>query len=218
MCHGSLCLLPRGTTSVSSWTDAAQVLHIYLSSGLIARLAAELGRGDPDHVEIQWRFNIHDPLIRQIGLALKTDLEQGCPVGSLYAESLTQSLALHLLRNYSSLSSLRDFPAQRGVSREIQRVLSYIEEQLDQRLNLANLAAVAGLSPSSLIRHFKLVTGSAPHQYIMRRRVERAEELLVTGGHSIAEIATAVGFADQSHLDRQMKRILGISPTHLVHK
>jgi AraC family transcriptional regulator len=216
MCPGSVCLLPRGTTSVSSWTDAAQVLHIYLSSGLIARLAAELGHDDPDHVEIQWQFNLRDPLIQQTGLALKTDLEQGCPVGPLYAESLAQSLALHLLRNYSSLSSLRQYPAQRGVSCEIQHVLSYIEEHLEEPLTLAVLAAVGNISPSHLARQVKQATGQAPHQYLLQRRVERARELLSEGRLTIAEVAAATGFVDQSHLDRYFKRLTGMQPRDVV--
>lgn len=216
MCPGTVCLLPRGTTSVSSWTDSAQVLHIYLSSGLISRLAADLGRGDPDRVELQWQFNIRDPLIQQLGLALKTDLDQGCPVGPLYAESLAQSLALHLLRNYSSLSSLRECPDRRGVSREIQRVLSYIEEHLGEPLTLAVLAAVGNISPSHLARQVKQATGQAPHQYLLQRRLERASGLLREGRLTIAEVAAATGFVDQSHLNRYLKRLIGMQPKDVV--
>lgn len=216
MCPGSVCLLPRGTTSESSWTDSAQVLHIYLSSDLIARFAAELGHGDPDHAELQRQLNIRDPLIQQIGMALKTDLEQGCPVGPLYAESLAQSLALHLLRNYSSLSSLRECPTQRGIPREIQRVLGYIEEHLGEPLTLPVLAAVGNISSSHLTRQVKQATGQAPHQYLLQRRVERARELLREGRLTIAEVAAATGFVDQSHLDHYFKRYVGVSPKEVV--
>ncbi len=217
MCPGSLCILPRGSASVSSWREPAQVLHIYLASSLISRLAAELGGGDPADVELQWQFNIRDPLIQQIGLALKADLEQGCPVGTLYAESLTQSLALHLLHNYSSLAACRDFPTHHGVSHELQRVLDYIDEHIEEPLTLAVLASAGNISPSYLIRKFKQAIGQAPHQYLLQRRVERARELLSEGKMTIAEVAVAVGFADQSHLYRHFKRLMGFSPKDVVH-
>jgi AraC family transcriptional regulator len=216
ICPGNSIILPRGSVCAGRWQEPVQALHIYLDSHLIAKLASELGRGDPDRVELQWQFNTHDPLIRQIGLALKADIEQGCPISSLYAESLAYALALHLLRNYSSLTAFHVDAPCRGASRELRRVLAFIDEHIDQPLTLSSLAMVANLSPSYLIRQFKHTTGLAPHQYLIQRRVDRAKELLVAGKLTIAEVAASVGFADQSHLNRHFKRLLGVSPRQVV--
>jgi AraC family transcriptional regulator len=215
MCPGNSVILPHESAGAGAWREPAQALHIYLASHIVVKLAAEISHVNPDHVELQWRFNLHDPLICQIGLALKADLEQGCPMSSLYAESLVQSLALHLLRNYSSLTVTHE-RAPGGATRELRRALAFIDEHIDQSLTLTDLAAVAGLSSSYLIRQFKHTTGLAPHQYLIRRRVERAKELLVAGKLTIAEVAATVGFADQSHLNRHFKRLLGVSPREVV--
>ena len=90
-----------------------------------------------------------------------------------------------------------------------------IEDHLTEDLSLTNLAAEAGLSPSHFSSLFRQTTGLALHQYIIRRRLEQAQHLLRSTELPIKEIAIAVGFYDQSHLVRQMRRILGVTPTSL---
>lgn len=79
-------------------------------------------------------------------------------------------------------------------------------------LPVAALARSCGLSRSYFIRAFKLSMGLPPHHWLMQRRVDRARELLARTGDSIAEIAIACGFADQSHLTRVFHQIVGESP------
>ena len=75
--------------------------------------------------------------------------------------------------------------------------------------------AVAGRSPYHFIRLFRSATGTTPRQYVIRRRVERARELLV-GGSGIAEAAARVGFSSQSHLHRHVRKLLGLTPGELA--
>ena len=81
---------------------------------------------------------------------------------------------------------------------------------------LVELAAVACLSPSYFLRQFKAATGLAPHLYLSQQRVEHARHLLLESSLNIAEIAHAVGFVDQSHLHRHLKRALGLPPSALL--
>jgi len=76
---------------------------------------------------------------------------------------------------------------------------------------------VAHLSTYHLTRVFKKSTGVSPHQYVVQVRVNSARSLLTAGAgnRSLAEIAAAVGFADQSHLTRHFKRVLGVTPKQL---
>jgi AraC family transcriptional regulator len=84
-------------------------------------------------------------------------------------------------------------------------------------VSLADIAGAAHLSPYHLTRVFKKATGISPHQYLVQVRVNSARSLLTAGAgdRSLAEIAAAVGFADQSHLTRHFKRMLGITPKQL---
>jgi AraC family transcriptional regulator len=77
---------------------------------------------------------------------------------------------------------------------------------------MEQLAAVAHLSPYHFARQFKAATGLPPHQYIVARRVERAQQLLRRGDHSLAEVAARTGFSDQSQFCNHFKRLVGVTP------
>jgi AraC-like DNA-binding protein len=93
----------------------------------------------------------------------------------------------------------------------IQRVLRHIEEHLGQPLTLSDLAKVAGLSMWRFATVFRQQVGIAPHRYICRRRVQRAQALMLDG-ISPATAATEAGFYDQSHLSRHFKSMFGMAP------
>lgn len=99
---------------------------------------------------------------------------------------------------------------------KLRQVIDYINDHLDQDLGLAKLAELVQMSPHYFARLFKQSTGFAPHQYVIRCRVERAKQLLIQGKLTIAQVAYAVGFAHQSHLNRHFKRWLGVTPKALL--
>jgi transcriptional regulator GlxA family with amidase domain len=94
----------------------------------------------------------------------------------------------------------------------IRRVREHIDAHLGNSMDLAMLAAVAGLSIHHFARGFKQSTGVTPHHYLTQKRVERAQDMLVHTALSLSEIAYAVGFSDQSHLARHFRQMLGITP------
>ena len=89
-----------------------------------------------------------------------------------------------------------------------------MRRRLTEPLTLGEIAAAAGLSPFHFARQFKAATGHPPHEYLVRPRVDRAQELLRTHGRrwTMAAIAQECGFSDQSHLARQFRRVLGVTP------
>ncbi|MDB5976985.1 MAG: hypothetical protein JWR07_3745, partial [Nevskia sp.] len=93
----------------------------------------------------------------------------------------------------------------------------YIRNNLERTLPVEALAAVAGLSPTHFARAFKNSVGVAPHHYLTQQRVEKAAQLLAGSEHSMAEIAQAVGFSDQSHLSRCFTRLTGTTPSAYRH-
>jgi AraC family transcriptional regulator len=133
--------------------------------------------------------------------------------GRLAAESLANVLAVHLIRH--ALAPRRpargpDGALPRG---RLRAVVEYIEEHLDANPTLAQLAAVARLSAYHFARQFKAATGLPPHQYVILRRVERAQQLLQGGDDlSLAEVAACAGFSDQSQFTHHFKRVVGVTP------
>ena len=102
-----------------------------------------------------------------------------------------------------------------GLSRErLKRVHDFVEEHLDQRLSLTDLAAVSCLSTYHFSRSFKQAVGVGPQRYITQRRLERAKTLMRRTNLPLAMIAQEAGFADQSHLTSVFHREIGVTPGH----
>jgi AraC-like DNA-binding protein len=93
-----------------------------------------------------------------------------------------------------------------------QRIRDHIDAHLEQEIRLDALAEKAGLSVHHFARAFKQSVGEPPHRYIIRRRVERANELLLETELPLTEVALAVGFSDHSHLARHFRRVKGLTP------
>jgi AraC family transcriptional regulator len=92
-------------------------------------------------------------------------------------------------------------------------VADHIDANLGGALRLGELSRVVHMSPFHFARLFKRTAGVPPHRFVVRRRVERAIELLAGGEHPIAEIARLVGFATASHFTTVFRRITGVTPT-----
>jgi AraC-like DNA-binding protein len=97
----------------------------------------------------------------------------------------------------------------------MRRVSEYVESHLSETIDLAKLAATAGLSVYHFARAFKQSEGVTPHSYLIQRRVQRAQEMLAQTDLSLSEIALAAGFSDQSHLARHFRLMLGMTPGEL---
>jgi AraC family transcriptional regulator len=92
------------------------------------------------------------------------------------------------------------------------RVLDLIDDRLTDNPSLRDHAAAANLSPMHFARQFRRATGRSPHQYVMGRRIARAQALLGLTRHRLAEIALAAGFSSQAHMTAAFARGLGITP------
>jgi RpiB/LacA/LacB family sugar-phosphate isomerase len=94
----------------------------------------------------------------------------------------------------------------------LQRVFAHVRENLATEVSVAELAKTVGMSQYYFSKLFKTSTGTTPHQYVMRQRVERAQELLREGRTALASVATQVGFETQSHFTSVFRHLVGITP------
>ena len=101
-------------------------------------------------------------------------------------------------------------PAPRGGT--LEPTIQWLQDNLDRELTVATIAARAGTSPRTLIRHFREQTGSTPLQWVGRARVRRAQHLLETTDHTVDRIAAAVGFGSATAFRDRFKRTTGVSP------
>ena len=213
---GDICVGPAGSMTGLRWRDPLDLLVLSLSQTVIADNAIEWH--DPARIELIRHDRVRDPLIEQIGLALRAELLEGCPLGGLYGDALANAFAVHLLRRYSAHAlNQREYKGGLG-GRRLRLTLDYMEANLAGNVRLGELARNAGLSSTYFITAFERSTGVTPHQWVLRRRIDRATRMLAEGRMSIIEIAAALGFADQSHFCRAFRRFIGDTPASFARK
>ncbi|MBD1874206.1 helix-turn-helix transcriptional regulator [Nodosilinea sp. FACHB-131] len=205
---GDILVLPAGVGQRSRWNAPGEFMNLVFEPAALGRSLDEAA--DDTTFELMPHFATQDLLVLQLGLALRRVLQGGGE--RLYAETLTTTLAVHLLQTYATrrpqLKTYGD-----GLARpQLQRVVDYIHSHLEADLSLETLSTLVSMSAHYFAQLFKLSTGVAPHQYVIRCRVERAKTLLAQPDLAIADIAYRVGFAHQSHLNRHFKRLVGTTP------
>ena len=184
-----------------------EIIELFLEPEILTQAIGEKAV----EIELLPQLKLRDPLIEQMGLALKTELEKGGADSKFYAESMSTALSAHLLRRYSSYRAIKNYQGRLPQS-SLKTVIAYIHEHLDQSLTLAELASIVFLSPHHFAHLFKQSTGRSPHQYITQCRIERAKRLLRQAGTPIAEICQQVGFQNQSHFTRVFRQYTQTTP------
>jgi AraC family transcriptional regulator len=202
-------VVPAGVTHQVAWDRSAAFLILTLRPDVLRQVAHEAIA--PDQVDLVPDIPRVDALVQQLGLALRSELELNGGRDHLYVESLVTCLAVHLLKTYAAVPPR--FPATGPLPPSTLALLtSYIQDHLDQTLQLADLAALVGMSTCHFATVFKQSTGTSPHQFIIQRRLRRSQRLLQRSDAAIADIAMQCGFSSQSHLTRVFRKHLGTTP------
>jgi AraC family transcriptional regulator len=134
------------------------------------------------------------------------------PADSMYLESLCLLAVLELCVIQKERLVAAAQPAGSLTRSNEQKVADYVEANLDRNIGLNDLAQLAGLSRFHFLRAFKKTTAETPYQYLLRRRIERAQALLTEGSLSVTEIASAVGFKDSTQFIRTFRTKVGVTP------
>jgi AraC family transcriptional regulator len=209
--HGQFCVVPGGSSTRWTMSQPATSLLLRLAPAHLRATAEEMGQS-AHAFDLAPAIHIRDPQIERIGWMMQAEDHAGWPGGRLFADSLASALAVRLvaLQSRPQPAPSRALPAWR-----LRHVIEYVDAHLDQDLTLAELAAVAGFSPSHFKALFREAAGTPVHRFVLERRVERARLRLLEGRHSVTEIALETGFAHPSHMARWMRRLLGLSPSQV---
>jgi len=137
---------------------------------------------------------------------LATECDSAKPASRLYGEGLILALL-------SSCFQRRSDKNASGLSAAHLRLVSdFMQAHLAASLSIPEIASLVDLSPSHFARMFRRSTGVAPHRFLMNTRISRAQELLLERDASLAMVAAATGFADQSHFTHVFKTVIGVTP------
>jgi len=208
---GDLKIYPAYLSQQFHWDKEAEFFNLFLSPSFLATVGYDVFGSDRLEL-VPYLATLFDPLVGQIGFALKTALEIDGKNSHLYADSLAHALAVHLLSRYSSNSRQSETIAGSLTQQQWRQIVDFIEANLEKNISLSQLAEIVRLSPYHFAHLFKRKTNASPHQYLILRRIERAKQLIVMGNLSLAAIAQTVGFASQGHFTYHFKRLVGVTP------
>ena len=208
-----ICLTPGQATTRWQHSGHPEILQVYLRRSVYEGAVSEICGCDASAAELVPRFAMLDPLLEQLAIAIHGALQDGTVEDGLYIDTIAQMMAVHLARQHSTRSRPgRAVPVQSIQSSKMRRLIEYIESNLESDLSLEAMGGEVGISPLYLARAFKAAMGQSPHQYVIARRVERAQELLRNTDMAVVDVALAVGFSSQSHLSHWFVRQVGVSP------
>jgi AraC family transcriptional regulator len=184
-------------------------LEILLSRNFLDELADDLEAPRITRVGEGPRVTRDPFLPRFADLALPC-LDAPSGIDRLWADQFMWSFGVYVCARHGDLRTSR--PTVGGLNRWQERLArEMIDTTLVEGIGLSELAAMCGLRTSQFAHAFRRSTGISPYQFFVRRRVERAKELIRRGLH-LADTALACGYADQSHMNRTFKRIVGMTP------
>ncbi|MGQ9364880.1 helix-turn-helix domain-containing protein [Azospirillum sp. ST 5-10] len=202
-----LCYVPAG---VRVWSRLARIrrlrhLDLHLDMDALARRFGD--QVDSEAVETP-RLKFADDAL--LGLARLIAAECTAPSGlhDLYGDGLVTALLVSLLR----VSRKADRRRGQLPPRQLRRAIDFIEDNCVRNIRLQELAELTGLSQSYFCSAFKASTGMPPHKWQMRARVDRVKALLHRPDVTLADAAAAAGFADQAHLTRVFRQVVGTTP------
>jgi AraC-like DNA-binding protein len=187
-------------------------LQFYLPRAALNAIADENDARPVGELSYQPGVPFSDPVVRSLGLCLRIVFERPQEANRLFLDHVTFALGTHLAQTYGELEPCSRLRRGGLTGWQERRATEYLSTNLGSEGSLKDIAEQCGLSTSHFSKAFKETMGIAPHQWLIRRRIAVAKELLKAPSLSLAEVALECGFADQSHLTRVFTRIVGMGP------
>ncbi len=197
---GAVCVLPEGHCSDWEILSAFQFVHLYLPDAELRAAFARIHNRDARLLDIE-----------EITFAKETQLGRPLMIAAQAAMENAPLLADQALSELVNALQAKPLTLKGGLSPYVLRQIDeWIDTELAEQIRLADLATLAHLSEFHFHRMFQASRGVSPHQWVTMLRIERAKALLRE--NSIADVASACGFSNQSHLSRLFKRHTGLTP------
>ena len=200
--------------SVSAvFESSVDVLHLFASQQVLAECyedlfqqphAGDIVLGDPKLVR--------DAALDRLGQALVVSQTSDAALGKVFTESVSLAIVSRIVARQFTASNAQNREAAALPQWRMNRVIEYIDAHLSESIGLADIAASAGLTRMHFAAQFRRATGLRPHEYLLRRRIEHAQQLLLSSKHNVFDVALSCGFRSQAHFTTVFKRFVGETP------
>jgi AraC family transcriptional regulator len=210
---GQVVLAPAFRSTTYEWSSELEVMSLVFTPDFLRTVATEMGVRQPENFELCASADLQDEFLASLLRTFQNEVLNPQIGSRLLVDSLTQALAVHLIRRYSD----QKVPNGRLIHVQkwrIRRAQDFIRENLTNNVSSDEIVHAAGdVSPYHFSRLFKQATGLSPYQYLIECRVLAAQDLLRANRRlPLAEIAFRCGFADQSAFTRCFRQRTGLTP------
>lgn len=205
--------VPAGASHHWSTEGLIGFAHLYIAPSMIGRTIQERFDRDPRAVEMSNFVGQDAPLLAGLLFGLMAEVE--CPgiASRLVLDTLLQSVLVQLISRHSTLRATTGAPPHSLAPRCLRRVLDFIEANLADDLELADLASVAGSSRFHFSRAFRDATGFPPYRYLVHRRIEKSKALLLEETMTVEQVSAACGFKSCAQFAVMFKQMFGTTPS-----
>lgn len=207
--RGSVVIEKRACEQKFRWSSTASTLTVRLSDTVLDQAAEATPASDGTQADCA----AQDPRLSSLLFALERERMNGYPAGRLFVDGIEQALAAILVR-YGGIARRAVQVYKGGLTPyRMKRVTEFIHAHIEEEITLGELAQDVGLSASHFCSLFRKTSGTTPHQFVLRCRIQHAKALLNKSGHSILDVALASGFRTHQHFSRIFRRQVGIPPS-----
>lgn len=203
---GTLAISQSGfEVSRCEWQGSAEFIAIQIPPDTLS----ELMYAENEALSLRTQMPTEDETLSTLLMAMHEELKRDCSSGRMFAQGMSLALVGYLRSRYGDSASFRTLGklSQRNVS----DVVEYVDANLERDIGIEELALLVNLSSSQFSRLFKATVGISPYQYLQKKRVQRAVELM-KGLDSLAQIAQKVGLSNQSHFTQVFRQVHGVTP------
>ncbi|MBO9715798.1 MAG: helix-turn-helix transcriptional regulator [Pseudoxanthomonas sp.] len=209
---GSITIIPHGHDGNWDIAGPIGVSHVFLPEERLLASAAQLATGGD--LDLVPRVGFDDPIAARMMEMLGREAHAGDPSSRLFVEQATDLLCTQLVRGHSTYRALSDSGPRRGLAAwQVRKVTDYMRGHLGAPIGLDDLAGLLGMTRFHFCTVFRQATGTTPHEWLVRLRIERAQQLLADLQLPITHVALAVGYETPSSFAASFRKVTGATPT-----
>jgi AraC-like DNA-binding protein len=189
------------------------VLHLYVSQQVLGECYEDLfDRSRHGDLVLGDSSLLRDAVVERLGQALAVSQTNDAALGKVFTDSVSLAIVSRLVGQQLSVSPRGNRAAAELPKWRMHRVMEYVDAHLSEPIGLAEMAESAGLTRMHFAAQFRRASGLRPHEYLLRRRIEHAQSLLLASRHTVLDIALSAGFRSQAHFTTVFKRFVGETP------
>jgi AraC-like DNA-binding protein len=201
-----------GISTRTVFNSSADLAHLFVSQQVLAECYQDIFEGaSAGAIVLDSPHMIRDPVLESLSQALIAARSNGALFGKMFVEQVSLAVVSRIVaRHYARVAVQREAaPLQPW---RLNRAMDFIEDHLSEQVKLEDIAASVGLSRMHFASQFRRATGVRPHEYLLKRRIDRAQQLLRSSQQRVLDVALECGFQSHAHFATVFKKIVGETP------